>query len=154
MLEKSPFARALTSIPEVVGVTGAAGVGDVFESAEVLFSTGFSVWLGTLWSLDVWGVEEDVTELEAELCLADGLVEDLIELLILELWEVELLASVEGLELQAASRKAEHKAVAVNKISLLRFIIESPCQFIINLLLDSRDVGLHRGHLTPLKYIL
>ena len=108
MLEKSPFAKALTSIPEVVGVTGAAGVGDVFESAEVLFSTGFSAWLEILWSLDVWGVEEDVTELEAELCLADGLVEDLLELLILELWEVELLFTfVDGLELQAASRKAE-----------------------------------------------
>ena len=65
-----------------------------------------------------------------------------------------LLTFVEGLELQAASRKAEHKAVAVNRINLLRFIMKSPCQFIINLVHDSRDVGLHRGHLTPLKYIL
>ena len=127
MLEKSPFARALTSIPEVGGVTGAAGVGDVFESAEVLFSTGFSAWLETLWSLEGLVVEDAFASLEAELCLADDLVEDLLELLILELWEVELLASVEGLELQAASRKAEHKAVAVNKINLLRFIMESPC---------------------------
>ena len=57
-----------------------------------------------------------------------------------------LFTFVEGLELQAASRKAEHKAVAVNKISLLRFIMESPGQFIINLLLDSRDVVRKRLH--------
>ena len=53
---------------------------------------------------------------------------------------------MEGLELQAASRKAEHKAVAVNRINLLRFIMESPCRFIINLLLDSRDVVQKRLH--------
>jgi len=145
----------LTSIPEVVGVTGAAGVGDVFESAEVLFSTGFSAWLETLWSLESLVVEDAFASLEAELCLADGLVEDSPKLLVLDVWEVELLFTfVEGLELQASSRKAEHKAVAVNRINLLRFIMESPCRFIINLLNDSSDVGLHRGHLTPLKYIL